>query len=333
MVDPLAEAAARPNDNPKPCPPPAGPPLLALVGPTASGKSHLALRLAERFSGEILSCDSVCVYRGLEIGAAKPCAADRALIPHHLLDLVEPDQSFNAGDWARHARESLVAITARGRLPIIAGGTGLYLRALLDGLHAAPPVDPALRIRLRDRASRRGPAPLHRLLSRFDPPAANRIHPNDTPKLVRALELVLSARQPLTALQPSGGRDALTGHRVLRLALNPPRAELYQRINQRAAAMFDLGLVEETARLLARYGPPPPRALQSLGYAQATAVLAGTLTREAAVVSAQAGHRQYAKRQLTWFRRDPHLNWMSDFGDDPATLAHATTLVEQHLRA
>lgn len=306
-------------------------PLIVLVGPTASGKSHLALRLAEHFSGEILSADSVAVYRGMVIGTAKPSAEDRALVPHHLLDLVDPNQPFNAGDWARLARESLSAITARGRLPLIAGGTGLYLRALLDGLHPAPPVDPNLRTRLRDRASRCGPAHLHRLLTRFDPTAANRIHPNDTPKLIRALELTLAARQPLSTQWQTGGRDALTGFRILRLGLNPPRAELHHRIHHRAAAMFDRGLVEETALLLARFGLNC-RALHSLGYAQALAVLAGTLTRDQAVIQAQAGHCQYAKRQLTWFRPDPLITWLPTFGDDPSTLAHATTLVEHHLR-
>ncbi len=321
------------------------PPLVVVVGPTASGKSHLALRLAERFAGEILSCDSVAVYRGLEIGAAKPSAADRALIPHHLLDLVDPGvdraashsqspvEPFTAGDWARLARAMIADITRRGCLPIIAGGTGLYLRALLDGLFPAPPVDPALRTRLRARAARRGPARLHRLLARLDPRAAIAIHPNDTPKLLRALELSLTTRQPMTTQWQTGGRDALAGYRVLRLSLQPPRDALHQRINARAAAMFDRGLLAETAGLLARFGPDC-RALHSLGYAQALAMLSGRLTPEAAVAEAQAAHRQYAKRQGTWFRKEAALHpsyTLSGFGDSPATLTEATALVTAHL--
>ena len=306
------------------------PPLLVLVGPTGSGKSTLALALAERFSGEILSCDSVAVFREMEIGTAKPSPVDRDRIPHHLLDLVPPDQTFTAGDWARLARQALADITTRGRLPIIAGGTGLYLRALLQGLFPSPPTDPKLREKLRSRATI--PAHLHKLLTRLDPAAATRIHTNDHPKLIRAIEVSLTARRPLTEQWSAGGRDALTGFRTLQLGLAPTRSLLYDRINTRARAMFRNGLIEETELLLARYGPNC-RPFTSLGYAQAAAVLRGDLTRDAAILEAAQGHRNYAKRQGTWFRRDPEIHWLNGTGDNPTTLAEATTILTHHLSA
>jgi len=305
-------------------------PLVVVVGPTASGKSALALRLAEQFGGEIVSCDSVAVYRGLEVGTAKPPIADRALVPHHLIDVADPDQAFTAGDWSRLAREALAGISGRGRLPIVAGGTGLYLRALLDGLFAAPPVAPELRARLRQRGAARGPAALHRLLRRLDPKSAVAIHANDLPKLVRALEVTLTSRTPISR-HWERGREPLTGYSTLRLGLAPARNELYHRINARAAAMFAGGLVEETELLLERYGRDC-RALGSLGYAQAAAVLRGELTRDAAVAEAQQGHRNYAKRQGTWFRREPEMHWLSGFGGDAEVPAQAQRLVAQHLQ-
>ena len=316
-----------------------------LAGPTASGKTALALRLAEEFSGEIVSCDSVAVYRGMEIGTAKPTLDERALVPHHLIDVVDPDQPFTAGDYSRLAREAIRGISARGiestarnRLPIVAGGTGLYLRALLDGLFDAPPRNEPLRRKLRDRAART-PAHLHRILSRIDPEAARSIHLNDTPKLIRAIEVTLAARRtdgspgfvPISQQWRERPRDPLTGFRILRLCLNPPRAELYDRINRRAAAMFDRGLVEETRVLIEQYGYDC-RALTSLGYAQATAVLRGELTRDQAVADAQQGHRNYAKRQLTWFRKEPEMHWLAGTGADPAIQADAITMVRSHLR-
>ncbi len=306
-------------------------PLIVLAGPTASGKSALALRLAEHFHGEIVSCDSVSVYCGMDIGSAKPSFEERTRIPHHLLDVLNPDQPCTAGDYSRLAREALAAVTARGRLPIVTGGTGLYLRALLDGLFPAPPRRDDLRDRLRGTASKQGSPYLHRLLTRMDQAAAHAIHPNDAPKLIRALEATLAARQPLTE-QWQQGRDALTGYRILRLGLNPPRAALYARIDARAATMFDHGLMEETRELIVRYGRDC-RPLGSLGYAQAVAVHERKLTRDEAIASAQQGHRNYAKRQLTWFRREPEMHWLLGFGDDDdeGICTEAHTLVEAHL--
>ena len=304
-------------------------PLVVVAGPTASGKTALAIRLAERFEGEIVSCDSVAVYREMEIGTAKPTAEERAIVPHHLIDVAWPDEQVTAGDYSRLAREALRGITERGKLPIVAGGTGLYLRALIDGLFPSPPSRPELRERLRERAEKKGAGHLHRVLTRLDAKAAEAIHPNDVPKVIRAIEVSL-AEAPMTE-QWKRGRDRLSGYRILRLGLNPPRARLYERINQRAAAMFDRGLIEETSRLIERYGREC-RALGSLGYAQAAAVLAGAMTREEAVAAAAQGHRNYAKRQLTWFRREPEMHWLPGAGGDDEVAAEAERLVEAHLR-
>ena len=313
--------------------PPAEPlaPLIVVVGPTASGKTALALTLAERFSGEIVSCDSVAVYRSMEIGTAKPTLDERARVPHHMIDIAEPDEPCTAGDYSRLARESIQGITQRGRLPIVAGGTGLYLRALLEGLFPAPQRNEALRTKLRQRAEHRTPAHIHRILTRLDPAAAAQIHANDTPKLIRAIEVTLAARQPITR-QWEQARDSLTGFRILRLGLNPPRQELYARINHRAAEMFDRGLVEEAAILVEQYGYDC-RPLTSLGYAQAVAVLRGEMTRDEAVQAAQQGHRNYAKRQLTWFRKDPAIQWLSGPGGDADISQQASDLVASHLNS
>jgi tRNA dimethylallyltransferase len=313
-------------------------PLIVLVGPTASGKTSLALRLAEAFNGEIISCDSVAVYREMEIGTAKPTREERTRIQHHMIDIVSPDQACTAGDYSRQAREALTGITERGHLPVVAGGTGLYLRALIDGLFPAPPQKPGERERLRSLAKTRGSVYLHRILTRLDASAAAAIHANDVPKIIRAIEVSLAAEGPLGArgrtpitTQWQKGRNALTGYRILRFGLNPPRDRLYERINQRAAAMFDRGLIEETERLIARYGPDC-RPLTSLGYAEATAVLQNQLTREQAVTQAQQGHRNYAKRQLTWFRREPNMHWLGGCGGDEDIMEQALQLVATHLK-
>ncbi|MHB1745331.1 MAG: tRNA (adenosine(37)-N6)-dimethylallyltransferase MiaA [Acidobacteriaceae bacterium] len=302
-------------------------PLLVVIhGATASGKTSLAVQLAQRFSGEIVSCDSVAVYCELEIGTAKPSREQRALVPHHMLDVVSPDQPYTAGDYARDARAGLADIAARGKLPIVAGGTGLYLRALIDGLFPGPQRLETLRVRLRAMEQERGSGYLARILQRLDPVSAGRIHPNDAPKLVRAIEVTLAARQRMSTLWEAG-RDPLQGFRILRLGLDPPRPALYARINQRAAAMFFNGLVEETERLLARYGSDC-RPLSSLGYKQSAMLLRGDLSMEDAIASTQQGHRNYAKRQMTWFRREPNVSWLDGFGDDPAIAERAILLVE-----
>ncbi len=298
--------------------------LVVILGPTGSGKTSLSIALAEQFDGEIVSCDSVAVYAGLEIGSAKPSADQRKRIPHHLLDVVTPDAFYTAGDYSRDARTAIAGIATRGRLPIVTGGTGLYLRALLQGLFPGPQRSAPLRDRLLRKAETRGPAVLHRILKRIDPASAARIHANDVAKVIRAIEVTLAAGQPMSETWKEG-RDPLTGYRVLRLGLDPTRSQLYQRINTRARAMFAEGLVQETRDLLARYGHSP--ALASLGYRQAAQFLDGTLTLEQAISAASQGHRNYAKRQLTWFRREPEVSWLNGFGDNPAVYAEAERLV------
>jgi tRNA dimethylallyltransferase len=289
--------------------------LVVLLGPTASGKTALSLALAERFNGEIVSCDSVAVYRDFEIGTAKPTAAERARVPHHCIDIVSPEREYSAGEYQRDGRGAIGDITARGKLPIVTGGTGLYLRALLEGLFDGPQRSEELRNRLRRSAVRHGAGWLARLLERLDPAAAERIHANDTPKLIRAIEVTLEARRPMTEAWTAGA-EPMTGYRILRLGLAPERAALYRRIDARAAAMFERGLAAETERLLAKYGAER-RIFGTLGYRQARQLLAGELSEAQAVEAAQRGHRNYAKRQFTWFRREPEVRWLAGFGDDP----------------
>jgi tRNA dimethylallyltransferase len=302
--------------------------LVVILGPTGSGKSVLAIALAQQFSGEIVSCDSVAIYRHFEIGTAKPTPQQRELVPHHLLDVAEPGQPFTAGEYARQARKVIADIAARRRLPIVVGGTGLYLRALLEGLFPGPQRSEELRERLRERAQERGSAYLHKVLLYLDPAAAAKIHPHDTPKLIRALEVCLTARGPMSELWEQRGRDPLRGFRILRIGLNPDRQALYASLNQRACEMFDDGLIEETKALLERYGGHRGVApLDSLGYRQAAQVLHGELTREQALATTQQGHRNYAKRQMTWFRREPDVTWLAGFGDDPGVVRRAAELV------
>lgn len=304
--------------------------LVAIVGPTASGKTALSLALAERFGGEIVNCDSVAAYREFEIGTAKPSLEERARAPHHLFDIAGPTEVITAGDYARRGRHVVEEIRQRGRLPIVTGGTGLYLRALLDGLFAGPPRSEALRERLRNIAEEKGGARVHAILRRLDPVAAAKIHRNDLPKLVRAVEVCLSARRPMTELWQQG-RDPLRGFRILRLGLDPERDALYARINQRAEQMFDVGLIEETRALLARYGDSA-RPLFSHGYKQAAQHLRGEIGRPLAVRAAQQAHRNYAKRQMTWFRKattrgEPEVHWLQGFGNDAGVQQQAIALV------
>jgi tRNA dimethylallyltransferase len=283
----------------------------------------LSLDLAGRFGGEIVSCDSVAVYRGMDLGSAKPSEMERARAAHHLIDVADPDEPMTAGEYARRARAALGEISARGHLPIVTGGTGLYLRALTEGLFAGPQRQEELRERLRRSARKRGSGWLHRVLARLDAASATRIHANDAPKLIRAIEICLAGRRPMSEVLAvdAEARDPLTGFRLLRIGLNPPRAALYDRLNRRCAEMFAAGLIEETRGLLDRYGPV--KAFDSLGYRQARMVIAGEMSEETAIAAAQQGHRNYAKRQLTWFRREPHVHWIAAFGDEAEAVRQA----------
>ncbi len=290
-------------------------PLVALVGPTGSGKSQLALYLAGQLQGEIISFDSVQVHRGLEIGSAKLSQAERRGIPHHLIDVVGPGEELTAGAYVRLARPVLEDIRSRGSLPILVGGTGFYLRALLEGLSPAPERNEPLRVRLAQVAARR-PAALHRYLAWRNPISARRIHPNDHQKLIRAIELIRFGEEAIFAIQ-SQTREPLVGFEVLKIGLNPTRSELYARLDQRTACMFESGLLEETNTLLQSGIPFGSKALQSLGYRQAAKVLVQGIPLDEALRECQTKTRQYAKRQLTWFRAEPDVFWLDGFGTHP----------------
>jgi tRNA dimethylallyltransferase len=284
-----------------------------VAGPTGSGKSDLALLIAEQFDGEIVNCDSLQVYRHFDIGTAKLALAERRGIPHHLIDILNPDQLFTAGEYARLAGAAIAEISARGRLPILAGGTGFYLRALLEGLFEGPVRDQPLRDRLSAREAGR-PGSLHRLLRKFDSAAARKIHANDIPKVTRALEICLLTRQPASRLFERG-RDALRGYRTLKLGLLPDREALNPRLDARCAWMFEHGLVEEVRGILALGFPPACKPFESHGYKQAMQLIQGELGPRDAVFYAQRNTRHYAKRQITWFRRERDLEWLKGFGD------------------
>ncbi len=296
-------------------------PLLVLLGPTASGKSALALFLAEKLSGEILVCDSTQVYRHFEIGTAKPTAAEYAHVPHHVLDLCEPHEEFTAGDYLRLGRAALDQISARGRLPIVVAGTGLYLRALLEGLSPLPPRSPELRARLQARAEERGSGCLHRLLARVDPASAKEIAPQDTPKLVRALEVFFVARRPRAELFRAG-RTRLEGYTVEKMGLLGDRQRLYQRIEARVDSMLAAGWLDEARRLRDRFSDDV-KPFGILGYKQLAAHLRGEVLLEEAVKQIKQETRNFGKRQLTWFRREPGVEWLPGFGDAPALQAEA----------
>lgn len=303
--------------------------MVAVAGPTGSGKSELSLRIAREFQGEIVNCDSLQVYRYLTIGTAKLSEEERQGIPHHMVDVFTPDQVTTAGEYARRARPALAEIAGRGHLPVVVGGTGFYLKALLEGLFPGPERDIALRERLHDRERRR-PGSLHRILLRLDPPSARRIHPNDIPKLVRALEITLLTKRPLSE-NFRQSRDALHGFRVLKLGLAPPRTELYSRLDRRLGRMFASGLLDEVRTILSKGYARSCKPFESLGYKQALAFLAGELSLDDAIAQAQRETRHYAKRQITWFRREAGMEWLAGFGEDASVQTEAIERVRKFL--
>ena len=305
-------------------------PLTAVVGPTASGKSDLALDLAARFNGEIVNFDSVQLYRGFDIGAAKVPPAERHDIAHHMLDVADPEEDVTAGDYAPRAREVLRELNARKKLPILVGGAGFYLRALVEGLFPGPARDRAVRARLTARAAEKPAGYLHRLLTRLDPEAAGRIHPNDHAKLIRAVEVCLIARAPMSSLWKQG-KNLFAGYEVFRLGLNPPREKLRDRIEARTVRMFQAGLIDEVQRLLDLGVRREARAFGALGYKQALAHLDGAFTIEQAVEETIVRTRRYAKRQMTWLRREPDVHWLAGFGEDEAIQKQGTAAVQAWL--
>ncbi|HEY0098007.1 MAG TPA: tRNA (adenosine(37)-N6)-dimethylallyltransferase MiaA [Pyrinomonadaceae bacterium] len=294
-------------------------PIIVVAGPTASGKSELGIALALRFEGEIINCDSVQIYQGIEIATAKVPPAEQRGVPHHLLDFVPPHVNFTAGAWAETATRTLSEIEARGRLAIFVGGTGFYLRALREPFFPSPPTDEALRARLTQLRERRGAEHLHRILRRLDPASASRLHPRDWSRVQRALEVRVQTGAPLSLQQPARPAPPPFAARLHIFALSPPRDALYARINERAARHFQAGLIEEVSRLLKAGVPAASNALGAHGYRRAVEYLNGARTLESAIEQTKLDVRHYAKRQLTWFRREPGVEWIEGFGDEPET--------------
>lgn len=301
---------------------------MVVLGPTGSGKSALGLRLAWELGGEIVNCDSVQIYKRFDIGTAKVPESERRGIPHHLIDVAEPDRIFTAGDYANVAQNVLREIAGRGRIPIVVGGTGFYLRALLQGLSPGPKRDDSLRDSLLRREQLR-PGALQRLLRRLDPASAARIHPNDRNKMLRALEVRLIEGKPMSAMF-AHGRAPLTGFRTIKIGLNPDRDLLYRRLDFRTNRIFEHGLVQEVRELLACGITSKVKPFESLGYAQALREAQGLMTREEAIESTRQETRRYAKRQMTWFRREHDVCWLKGFGDEPWVQEQALSLVREN---
>ncbi|MHB8540232.1 MAG: tRNA (adenosine(37)-N6)-dimethylallyltransferase MiaA [Candidatus Acidiferrales bacterium] len=300
--------------------------LVVILGPTASGKSALAIALAEKLGGEVVCCDSTQVYRHFNIGTGKVPAAEQRGIPHHLVDLVEPDEIFTAGEYRRRTLEVLEAIHARGSLPILTAGTGLYLRALLEGLTNAPIRSEEIRERLRQRASRRSPDYLHKILRRLDRESAAHIAPADTQKIIRAIEIRLLSGERASELHRRG-RSGLAGYTAIKIGLMPPRVALYDRIERRVTAMLESGWLDEVRSLLRQGIAPTAKPFEFLGYSQLRDVLAGKTETDRAIKQIQQATRRYAKRQITWFRKESAAHWLDGFGDDPPIEAEAFRII------
>jgi tRNA dimethylallyltransferase len=290
-------------------------PAIAIVGPTASGKSDLAIYLAECFGGEIVNYDSVQIFRRMDLGTAKPSLEERARVPHHMIDIREPTETFTAGDYQREGRAVLEQIRERQRIPILVGGTGLYLRALTDGLFSGPARSLYWRNRLEMIAERRGREHLHRLLKKLDPEAANRIAVRDKPKIIRALEVRLETGKALSQHLEEGARQPLTGFRIQFVGLNPSREDLYRRIDERVLRMFQSGLVQEVHALLASGIPRSAKPFEAIGYRHVLAELNSCNPQAETIRIIQRDTRRYAKRQMTWFRKQPKITWFDGPGD------------------
>ena len=292
-------------------------PLVAIVGPTASGKSALGIWLAEQLGGEVVVCDSTQLYRGFDIGTAKPSIPERRGIPHHLIDVLNPCESATAGGYRQMALPLLDELRNRARLPIFTVGTGLYLRVLLEGLADVPQRSEYLRARLRESAAEHASGYLHRILKRLDPAASAKIAPGDEQKLIRAIEVCLLARKPVSEIYRTG-RIPLEGWRALKVGLAPAREKLYERIHARTDAMLAQGWMSEVQSLLARGLDEDAKPFDFIGYRELRAVSQQKMKLEEARAAIQQATRRYAKRQMTWFRKEPGVRWFSGFGDEPA---------------
>jgi tRNA dimethylallyltransferase len=290
--------------------------IIAIVGPTASGKSALGIELALHLGGEIINCDSVQVYQQIQIATAKVPLAERSGVPHHLIDFVSPHINYTAADWARAAIEKIEEIEARGRRVLLVGGTGFYLRALRQPFFSSPPTDERLRARLTTIRERHGPERLHRILQRFDPAEAEKLNSRDWPRVQRAIEFCLQTGEAISRERPLRPEPPSLAARIRIFALNPPRAELYARINQRTEEHFANGLVDEVRQLLAEGVPADSNALGAHGYRRVVEHLRGQRDLRSAIEQTKLDVRHYAKRQLTWFRHESGVEWLDGFGDD-----------------
>lgn len=306
------------------------PPLVAVVGPTASGKSALGVSLAELFGGEVLACDSTQLYRGFDIGTAKPTLAERRGIPHHLTDALNPDEAATAGSYRERALAVLADLRSRQKLPVLTVGTGLYLRALLEGLADVPQRSEELRERLRESAVAHDAGHLHRVLRRLDPLTAGKIAAADEQKLIRAIEVCLLAGRPVSAVHREG-RTPLEGWRAIKMGLMPPREALYERIRARTETMLANGWVEEVHSLLQSGLSEEAKPFDFIGYRELRAVLRSEMKFEEARSAIQQATRRYAKRQITWFRKEHGVLWLEGFGDDMKIQQEATKLLKDNL--
>lgn len=304
--------------------------LVAIVGPTGSGKSELAIEMARQLRGEIVSCDALQVYRELDVGTAKVRPEAQRGIPHHLLGVIPPTEEFSAAEYIARAAPVIEDIAARGRVPVVVGGTGLYLRALLRGLFEGPGRLPAIRARLSRFAERRGTPALHRLLTRWDPVSAERIHPNDRVRLERALEVRIGTGRPMSELMAER-TSPVAGFEAILVGLEPTRSALAQRIERRVARMFDAGFATEVRELVERYGEDVP-AFKAIGYREALAYVSGKIDLRRAQELIVTATLQYAKRQMTWFRREEGLEWFAGSGDDPLVLEKVSRHVRRRMR-
>ena len=307
--------------------------VLVLTGPTGIGKTELSRALAERYPLEIVSADSRQIYRYMDIGTAKPSAEMRREIPHHFIDILDPDEDYSAGQYSDDARQVIEGIFQRGRLPLVVGGSGLYIRALVEGFFKARAEDPALRARLQERLEAEGIEPLYAELQAIDPRAAIKIHPNNTRRVIRALEVCLAARRPITRLQEEQP-DPAPFH-SLKLCLTTERKALYARIARRCEEMFEAGLVGEVQKILDMGYDPSNNSLNSVGYKEVVAYLQGAFKLPECIELVKQNTRRYAKRQYTWFRNEPALVWLEKqaAGDLLKEIAGRLTSLRQEIKS